>query len=71
MQQDISHKTNKQKQKMPDHLYCVYFNIFEVLVCCLGSVRQFPDSQTKHAGGHGNEGMHCLIRCRAVSEQEK
>lgn len=43
-------------------LNCVYLDIFKVLVCCLGSVRQFPDRQTKHAGGHDEEGMHFLIQ---------
>lgn len=43
-----------------------------MLVClCLGSVRQFPDRQTKHAGGHGEEGMHffdqvCIEMCVCV-----
>lgn len=53
-------------------LNCVYLDIFKVLVClCLGSVRQFPDRQTKHAGGHGEEGMHffdqvCIEMCVCV-----
>lgn len=42
---------------------CVYLDTFKVLVCCLGSVRWFPDRQTKHAGGHGKEGRHCLTSC--------
>lgn len=39
----------------------VYVDIFKVLVSCLGGGRQFPDRQTKHAGGHDEEGMHALL----------
>lgn len=36
---------------------------FRCWCACLRSVRQFPDRQTKQAGGHGKEEMHCLARC--------
>lgn len=39
----------------------VYVDIFKVLVSCLGGGRQFLDRQTKHAGGHDEEGMHALL----------
>lgn len=43
--------------KLVYQFHSVYLDIFTMLVGCFGILRQFPDRQTKNAGGHGKEGM--------------
>lgn len=60
--------------KLVYQFHSMYLGIFTMLVGCLGSLRQFPDRQTKNAGGHDKEGMHffdqvCMEACVCVFEK--